>query len=85
MALQHPRGRDRPKDLRRLLADPSLTRELLDEEETPLELDLDKATTDGAGEAVLGGGDPIGDEVGYGPARLLKPERSVSWPPIWWT
>jgi hypothetical protein len=63
-------------DLRRLLADPSLTHDLLDEEESALELDLDKAwhglhflladsaweTVDGAGEAVLGG-DPIGEDV----------------------
>jgi hypothetical protein len=75
-------------DLRRLLADPSLTHDLLDEEESALELDLDKAwhglhflladsaweTVDGAGEAVLGG-DPIGEDVGYGPARLLTPEK----------
>jgi hypothetical protein len=75
-------------ELGRLLADPSLTHELLDEEHSALELDLDKAwhglhflladspweTVDGAGEAVLGG-DPIGDDVGYGPARLMTPAK----------
>ncbi|UQU66563.1 YfbM family protein [Couchioplanes caeruleus] len=52
------------------------------------ELDLDKAwhgihflltrsawkTTPGAGEAVLGG-DPVGEDTGYGPARLLTADR----------
>jgi hypothetical protein len=69
-----------------LAADPSLTADLLDREEDVL--DLDKAwhgihflltgsaweTTPGAGEAVLGG-DPIGDDLGYGPARLLPADR----------
>jgi hypothetical protein len=72
-------------DLSRLEADPSLARQLLEEQE---DFDLDKswhgihfllagqdwATTEGAGEAVLGG-DPIGEEVGYGQARLVTPER----------
>jgi hypothetical protein len=69
-----------------LTADPSLTAGLLDREDDVL--DLDKAwhgihflltgsaweTFPGAGEAVLGG-DPIGDDLGYGPARLLPAER----------
>jgi hypothetical protein len=69
-----------------LAADPSLTAGLLDREDDVL--DLDKAwhgihflltgssweTSPGAGEAVLGG-DPIGDDLGYGPARLLPAER----------
>ncbi|MGW4943549.1 YfbM family protein [Actinoplanes sp. NPDC004185] len=68
-----------------LAADPSLTAGLLDREEDIL--DLDKAwhgihflltgsaweTSPGAGEAVLGG-DPIGDDLGYGPARLVPAE-----------
>jgi Domain of unknown function (DUF1877) len=83
-------------ELSRLTKDPSLTEELLDEDddehqdedERPRALYLDKAwhglhflltgsawdTTDGAGEAVLGG-EEIGDDVGYGPARLLRPDR----------
>ncbi|MEU8228728.1 YfbM family protein [Actinoplanes sp. NPDC048967] len=69
-----------------LAADPSLTARLLDREDDVL--DLDKAwhgihflltggsweTSPGAGEAVLGG-DPVGDDLGYGPARLLPAER----------
>jgi Domain of unknown function (DUF1877) len=77
-----------PDELSRLTKDPSLTEELLDGDETPFALYLDKAwhgihfllagsawdTTAGAGEAVLGGAE-IGDDVGYGPARLLTPDR----------
>jgi hypothetical protein len=69
-----------------LAADPSQAVSLLDREDDVL--DLDKAwhgihflltgsaweTSPGAGEAVLGG-DPIGDDLGYGPARLLSAER----------
>lgn len=77
-----------PDDHRRLLADPSITADLLHGDGFEPELDLDKAwhgihfllagnawkTSDGAGEAVLGG-EPIGDDVGYGTARLLGPEQ----------
>jgi hypothetical protein len=75
-------------ELSRLTKDPSLTDELLDQTEVLPELYLDKAwhgihfllagsawdTTGGAGEAVLGG-EEIGDDAGYGPARLLTPDR----------
>ncbi|BCL13533.1 YfbM family protein [Micromonospora sagamiensis] len=71
----------------RLLADHSLTADLVHGGSGP-DLDLDKAwhaihyllageaweTTAGAGEAILGG-EPLGSEVGYGPARLLGPEQ----------
>jgi hypothetical protein len=77
-----------PEQLDLLEADPSAVSELLDDEQEPLELDLDKAwhgihflltgtawsTSEGAGEAVLGG-DPIGEDNGYGPARLLSADR----------
>lgn len=75
-------------DHQRLLADHSLATELLHADRAGPELDLDKAwhgihfllagnaweATGGAGEAVLGG-EPVGDEAGYGPARLLGPEQ----------
>jgi hypothetical protein len=72
-------------DLGRLNADPSLARDLLNDEDG---LYLDKSwhgihfllagkdweTTEGAGEAILGG-DPIGEDDGYGPARLVTADR----------
>src|SRR5262245_31900716 len=77
------------QDLQRLQADPSLTDELIEEDDDmPDHLDLDKSwhalhfllagtewePTEGAGEAVLGG-EPIGEDVGYGPARLLTADQ----------
>lgn len=75
-------------DHQRLLADHSLTDTLLYADRTEPDLDVDKAwhgihfllagnaweTTAGAGEAVLGG-EPVGEDAGYGPARLLGPEQ----------
>jgi hypothetical protein len=75
-----------PQQVAAVEADPSATVALLDREEDVL--DLDKAwhaihflltgsaweTPPGAGEAVLGG-DPVGGDMGYGPARLLSADR----------
>jgi hypothetical protein len=75
-------------EVSRLLADPSFAQELIEDYDKPTALDIDKAwhgihfllagsawdTTHGVGEAVLGG-EEIGDDVGYGPARLLRPDR----------
>lgn len=71
---------------REIVADPDLVDELLDSD-GPGSLDLDKAwhglhwlltgsvdlTDDLASQALLGG-DPLGEDVGYGPVRLLAPD-----------
>ena len=72
---------------REIVHDPDLVDELLDSDD-PDALDLDKAwhgvhwlltgsvdlTDDLAAQALLGG-EPVGEEVGYGPVRLLDPGR----------
>ncbi|HEY0639436.1 MAG TPA: YfbM family protein [Pseudonocardiaceae bacterium] len=74
-------------ELSKVHADPMTAGELL-YDEGDRSVDLDKAwhaihflltgsdwtTSPGAGEAILGGS-PIGEDAGYGPPRLLAPDR----------
>lgn len=71
-----------------LVASPESVESLLESDDDGTSVDLDKAwhglhwlltgsadpTDDVASEAILGG-DPAGEDLGYGPARLLAPER----------
>ncbi|MGA8048496.1 MAG: YfbM family protein [Dermatophilaceae bacterium] len=80
-----------PTTARGLATDPDLLDELIETEDDDACLDLDKAwhgihwvltgsaeeTDDPASDAILGG-DPIGEDLGYGPARLLGVDRVLT-------
>lgn len=75
--------------MRHLVADPEQIEELLESDDDLTTVDLDKAwhgvhwlltgsaepTTATASLAILGG-EPFGEDLGYGPARILSPESS---------
>lgn len=78
--------RREPGEARRSLEDPELLEELLDSDDDVTSVDLDKAwhgihwlltgsaepTLDVVSAAIFGG-DPVGEDVGYGPGRLMDP------------
>lgn len=80
--------RREPELARRLLESEDGVEELLETDDDESSVDLDKAwhglhwlltgsagpTADPASEAIFGG-EEIGEEIGYGPARLLAPDR----------
>ena len=82
-------GYRRPADTaRQLLQDPDRVEGLLDSDDGETSLDLDKAwhgvhwlltgsadeTAHPTSDAILGG-EPVGEDLGYGPPRLLSPAR----------
>jgi hypothetical protein len=77
-----------PETAARIARDPDLVEDLLESEDQDRSVDLDKAwhgvhwlltgsaeeTVGPASEAILGG-EPVGEDLGYGPARLLRADR----------
>ena len=80
-----------PATARELLEDPGRLGELLESDDDETSVDLDKAwhgihwlltgaegpTADVPSEAIFGG-DPFGEDLGYGPGRLLPAERVIA-------